>query len=82
MSNYFGAIDPFEKDNVLSKQNSKRSLPYDQCFQKKAFQHNIIRDNPKKKLASICDMVVENCVRIAENKPKKNYLKTEIYVKM
>jgi hypothetical protein len=32
MSNYFGAIDPFEKDNVLSKQNSKRSLPYDQCF--------------------------------------------------
>jgi hypothetical protein len=25
----------------------------------------------KNKLASICDMVVENCVRIAENKPKK-----------
>lgn len=32
MSNYFGAIDPFEKDNVLSKQSSKRSLPYDQWF--------------------------------------------------
>jgi hypothetical protein len=29
----------------------------------------------KKILVSICEMVVENCVRIAENKPKKTTLK-------
>jgi hypothetical protein len=81
MSNYFGAIDPFDKDNVLSKQILKEVCLMINVFRKRLSSITSLVITLKKisiNLRHGCRKLRENCRKQA----KKNYLKTKIYVKM